>query len=277
MKPYKHLLDCYAMFDSLEHTSTFSRDQLNKAPVVFTSIMEQWPAYPKWNTHFFEDRHGDHMILADRMEDGQSKFIRTSLKNYIKYMRECDEPNPYYAKTSLHLATDMRSEYPVDQYFPCWYRRWYQEHAQEERKINLSNLYLGPAHALSPLHVDIWGTSFWNALFEGEKLWVFFLNSDEPFLYQGRVNPFTPDWDAFPLFRKAAPLIYIQRPGELVYCPGGIWHAVLLLKPCIALSENFINHENYQRVLQSFARQNMWNAYHKMVAIRDAYQDVVWN
>ncbi|GCC53230.1 hypothetical protein SanaruYs_34730 [Chryseotalea sanaruensis] len=258
--------------DRVRVSNLFNKNDLGKEPIVFTDVMKTWPSYPKWNFKYLSDNYGKHQILADRVNEGRHQFIETTFSNFITYMINEEEANPYYGKSALHLSNGMKHDYFTGSYFVCWYREWYRERENEVRKLNMSNLYLGPRNAKSPLHIDIWGTSFWNALFVGKKLWVFFNPNDEKCLYNGKVDPFDPDLNLYPLFEGVKPIIHVQQPGELIYCPGNIWHAIYVLEPSLALSENFINEENYLNVLNTFKEFGYTNAYQKMLAIVDSFK-----
>ncbi|MBX2968296.1 MAG: cupin-like domain-containing protein [Cyclobacteriaceae bacterium] len=232
-------------------------------PLVITDLMKTWDSYPVWNFEFFKSNFGNYGLTADKVLNGKTHYVHTTFRQFIDYTLSCNERVPYYAKTSIHLKTDLRNQYTVPHPFKCWYKQ-YKRQVNEEQKIELSCIYLGPTGAKSPLHIDIWGTSFWNALFQGKKLWFFLTKEQHSLAYQGKVDPFNPDFAKYPDFLKVKPLIHIQQPGELIYCPGNIWHAVYIIEPSIALSENFINEENYEYVIQHFQDYGYLKALNKM-------------
>jgi len=232
-------------------------------PILINDIMPTWNGYGKWTLNYLNEAYGKLPIYADRNVLGQKKYFMFNFSDYIRYMLESTDINPYYAKSTIHLVTEMKDDYVVPDYFECWYRNYYN-YIGKERKISLSNIYLGPKYARSNLHIDIWGTSFWNALFCGKKLWVFIPKNQETFIYEGAVDPFFPDFRKFPKYKKVTPHFCVQYPGQLLYCPGNIWHTAMALEPSFALSENFINKGNFKNVISTFEKQGYHNALQKM-------------
>jgi hypothetical protein len=240
-------------------------------PLVFDDIMDKWPAYGKWSLEYLKVNYGVKRIIAEKSISKDFYYRSFLVSEFIDYAYNTKEADPFIARTNIHLATDLKSDYDASSYFPCWYRQWYRDQVEQKQRIGLSDMFIGPKNSYSHLHIDIWGTSFWNALFHGAKLWLFFDKEQNDCLYEGAVNPFYPDFSKYPKFRNAEPRVWIQRPGELIYCPGNIYHAVYALESSLALSENFIDSRNFTYVLDFFQRSGFMLAYTKMSRIKERY------
>ena len=44
---------------------------------------------------------------------------------------------------------------------------------------------------------------------------------------------------------------FIQGPGETVFVPGGVWHAVINVEDSIAVTQNVMTHYNFTNVWRS--------------------------
>ena len=123
---------------------------------------------------------------------------------------------------------------------------------------------IGPRRSGTGIHVDPMGTSAWNALISGIKLWCLFDPKTPDYL----VKPVStekgkhPD-EAITLFTTVynrvlsnnwptnyPPIVGLQMPGEVMYVPSGWWHVVLNIEDTIAVTENFCDESNFERCVK---------------------------
>lgn len=228
---------------SLDRASFLERFGFHGKPVVVTNITTGWKAMERWTPEFFRDELGETMVSARRTRDLSDKR-RMKLSEYIDYVERESvyDDDPYYLVDWI-IARDhpeLCNDYFVPSYFDSWLAR-----LPAAVRPELRWLYIGPARSGSRMHVDTMMTSAWNAVVCGQKRWVFYPPDQGENLYFGEVDAFKPDFAKFPLFAKAcAPLVCTQRPGEVVFTPGGWWHQVVNDETTISVTENFVNESN---------------------------------
>ena len=89
------------------------------------------------------------------------------------------------------------------------------------------SLFIGADGTQSDMHIDSGATNFWLFLLSGEKKWRFFDYDEILNLYPIRqtqkfkVDVFDPNYAEFPLYSRAKLYEGIQRPGDLMFIPGG--------------------------------------------------------
>jgi hypothetical protein len=110
-------------------------------------------------------------------------------------------------------------------------------------KMGPPRFWLGPAGTVTPLHCDyddnifaqIWGTKriFLSPPHHDEFLYTSEANA---ILFGSPFDPEAPDFEKFPLARKATMIECIVNPGDLLYVPAGWYHQVRALT--FSLSSN---------------------------------------
>ena len=101
------------------------------------------------------------------------------------------------------------------------------------KKMGPPRFWLGPSGTVTPLHCDyddnifaqIWGKKriFLSPPHHDEFLYVREANA---ILFGSPFDPEAPDFEKFPLARRAAMIECIMQPGELLYVPAGWYHQV---------------------------------------------------
>lgn len=118
-------------------------------------------------------------------------------------------------------------------------------------------LLIGPKYSGTAVHVDPLGTSAWNRLLFGEKLWLFFPPETPADMLKGNQNGScceeASDWliNIYPRMQSNSwpqeykPLVTLQYPGDVIFVPAGWWHVVLNLRTSVAVTQNFVSKDNF--------------------------------
>jgi histone arginine demethylase JMJD6 len=180
------------------------------------------------------------------------------LKYFLKYLQTTKDDSPLYIFDSRFendsVGKSLLNDYSVPKYFP----EDLFSLVGEKRRPPYRWLLIGPRRSGTTLHIDPLGTSAWNTVLVGVKMWVLFPPSADKKIVKGEtvrergeddesVNYFV---DHLPRILKRyadtdivrGVRIFYQYPGETVYVPGGWWHAVLNLTHTIAVTQvrNFV-------------------------------------
>jgi len=112
-----------------------------------------------------------------------------------------------------------------------------------------AGLVIGQQGSTSALHYDFLHTHAFLAQIVGKKRCVLYSPSDTAAMYNGYVDPDRPDFEKFPLLRKATAFECILEPGDLLFIPCDWWHHVVALEKSITVSYNFFNRVNFRAYL----------------------------
>lgn len=217
-------------------------------PFVLKAGIRHTPAMGKWTWDFLREKFGSKEIVVYKTGNRNDyKIMR--FNDYIDYIHTTEEEDPYYLLDWFveQNCPELRADYEMPSYFQSWADR-----LPTPLRPHFLAFYIGPKNSASPLHIDIMSTSAWNAVFQGQKLWVFYPPEQANLVYRGKVNPFQPDYEKFPQFKKAQGMFCLQEAGDVVFTPSGWWHSVLNTEHCISLTDNFINSSNIQRFFTRF-------------------------
>lgn len=204
-------------------------------------IIRKWDKEKIIDWDYLKIFYGEKKVVAYRTFNRNDSRIFT-IREYIEYTtRNTNDTRPYYI---LDWFIEKNCPEVIYNYeVPFLFKSWLDYIPNFIRPYFLA-FYIGAKNSASPLHLDIMGTSAWNTVFTGRKLWVFYPYNQSNLVYNGKINPFEPDYRTYPLFKKAQGFYCLQEEGDLVYTPSGWWHAVLNIEPSISITDNFINGSN---------------------------------
>jgi len=242
-------IDAHGTLGEVERRKNISVDEfwaryaIPGVPVVLEGLAEDWPARSLWTFDFFRQNYGGKDVTV--WAGGRKTTSRImKLNSYLEYMESTQDEIPdYLSRWCLAGFPELRAQYRRPAHFPCW-----TDCLPSDLRPTWKWLYMGPAGSGSGMHSDFMGTSAWNVLFAGRKLWRFYPPDQRSRLYAGEVDAFRPDYVKFPLFSDAEGLACVQRPGDTIFTPPNWWHQVRNETSTLALTENVANETNGHRL-----------------------------
>jgi hypothetical protein len=249
-------------------------------PVILTDAMNSWTALSRWTFDLFKTRYGSDKV-APRIWSGLNCAKLMTLGDYLDHIDapEVLSPGLWIDAATLH-PRQAPSEAPN---FPL-YLAWsvFARHPELLEDIELSpkfvedwlpylpeafhkvldgatkyfsaGILIGPKNAQIGLHYDFLETHAYLAQIVGRKRCVLFSPEDSASIYNGDVNVDAPDFEKFPLFRKATAYECTLEPGELLFIPHRWWHHIVGLEKSITVNYNFFNRVNFSAYLTHILR-----------------------
>lgn len=237
--------------------SVFTRSYLRPLrPVVINDAAPAWRAYERWTPDFFKESYPDKQITV-----GGTTY---RLADFVDLVERSDgkEETPYLFALLLdeHFPDLMADIEPPSPYVsPNWLERQFLpgnvgRRLYSDRRFGL---FIGGRGSGASLHYDF-GYHSLSFQFFGEKRLYLYPPEQTPLMYArpghrvvseiGDVE--RVDLAKHPLFADARPLTCVLRPGEILFIPGGWWHATRVLSPSVSLSVNTADGANWPLVVR---------------------------
>eukprot|EP00746_Dinoflagellata_sp_MGD_P015802 gnl/MRDRNA2_/MRDRNA2_135297_c0_seq1.p1 gnl/MRDRNA2_/MRDRNA2_135297_c0~~gnl/MRDRNA2_/MRDRNA2_135297_c0_seq1.p1 ORF type:complete len:519 (-),score=77.92 gnl/MRDRNA2_/MRDRNA2_135297_c0_seq1:434-1990(-) len=215
-----------------------------RMPAVFSSITEKWEAC-SWSLESLTQRFGENRVRVGM--DSDCRPLTAPLRDFAAYVKrdsDGDVAPLYVFEPRLRAPLTLEYDPTIGGLFPDDLLSLVGSDRPPYRW-----LCLGPSRSGSTVHIDPLGTAAWNALLVGRKRWAL-LDSDLP-RAEVEAPGLTPlEWfhERLPRLREKYPSkVYeaVLEPGEVMYVPAGMWHAVLNLEFTVAVTHNFVGPGNF--------------------------------
>lgn len=235
-----------------------------RKPVMLVGCDKDWPAKDLWTMDNFKERfhndsiwrahltHGDYLndsatwkdvVTADDSQSGYYVFDQLTTDTGKEIEKEYTTPGPFQ-------GSDM---YGGIGEFPPGYkpRRWF---------------CIGQASTGTLPHIDPIATDAWNSVLAGRKWWILYdenVSSEEDVECDPNCsdveNSNAAEWfasvgtrdDLFIEGNLVKTVHAVQYPGETIYVPYGMVHAVLNIEDSIAVTANFGSAANLDAVWEA--------------------------
>jgi hypothetical protein len=206
-------------------------------PVVIEHLIEDWPAYKKWSLDYIKEVAGDKTVplFDNRPISSKYKFnqphLEMKMADYIDLLQS--KPTKYRIFL-YHLLKEVPS-LQEDFNFPKVGLRFLKQ---------LPMLFFGGEDSKVFMHYDIDFANILHFQFHGKKECILFPPSESQYLYKvpyaliarEDINFNNPDFEKFPVLKKAKGYITELKHGETLYMPEGYWHQMTYLTPGFSMS-----------------------------------------
>ena len=164
--------------DLKEFVRRFEQPNGKGKPCVVKGLCDEWPASTKWSLSSLRERFGNELLKCGEDDDGNT--IKMKLKHFFRYMASHDEDGARRDDSPLYIfdsnlernknLSKLLAEYTV----PPLFSEDLFRHVGEARRPPYRWFLIGPERSGSTVHIDPLGTSAWNSLISGRKLWAVF-------------------------------------------------------------------------------------------------------
>mmetsp|Transcript_1096 Transcript_1096/g.1440 ORF Transcript_1096/g.1440 Transcript_1096/m.1440 type:complete len:472 (+) Transcript_1096:227-1642(+) len=237
-------------------------------PCLISGLCDNWLARETWDYDRLREKYGERHFKCGEDDDGYS--IKIKLKHFFRYQNSSEPGGAKLDDSPLYI---FEPNFDDDKILKSVLNDYSVPHLFQEDLFALVGektrppyrwILFGPERSGSCVHIDPLGSSAWNALIRGRKLWVIFPPELKKRVVKGKdhINHEVEDDEAIDWFVNILPRIlkhggeslskkmisFLQRPGETVFVPTNWWHAVLNLDDTVAITQNFCSSGNFDAV-----------------------------
>uniref|UniRef100_A0A9J7Z7J6 Bifunctional peptidase and (3S)-lysyl hydroxylase JMJD7 n=1 Tax=Cyprinus carpio carpio TaxID=630221 RepID=A0A9J7Z7J6_CYPCA len=266
-----YLNDAVPYLDGPLSPLQFYRDWIGpNKPCVIRNAFSDWPALSKWNPTYLREKVGSKVISVAVTPNGYADAVNgdrfvmpeerqmtfSSLLDIVEGKVKCS--GVFYVQKQCSNLTEELPELTgdVQTHIP-----WMSEALGKQP--DAVNFWLGEESAVTSMHKDHYENLY--CVISGQKDFILLPPTDRPFtpyeLYQPAtyrqkedgnfeivdeedttkvpwipLDPLNPDFDRYPSYRLAKPLLCTVKAGEMLYLPSLWFHHVRQSHGCIAVN-----------------------------------------
>ena len=221
-------------------------------PLVIENLIEEWPAFTKWNLTYFKEQMGDKTVplYDDRPVDYNDGFNEPHAKMLMRDYIDLLENEPTRYRIFLYNILKEVPELQKDFNFP--------EMGLPILK-SLPMLFFGGKDSFTFMHYDIDLANILHFHFHGKKECILFPYEEKKYLYKVPNSLIThesidfsnPDFEKWPALKHARGFIAELEHGNTLYMPEGYWHYMKYITPGFSMSMRSLarNPKNLGRAL----------------------------
>jgi hypothetical protein len=209
--------------DFTNSTSTRQR------PTLIKNVAQRWSAFKNWDFDYFKKKFG-HILVTTNIysklpnEEITLEVLTDRILNHSTYSNYLQEW--WYEIDCPELAHD----FSIPECFQ-------DDFSLTQLGFRNSNIWIGPAGAVTNIHQDEARTDFWSTQIRGVKRWVLVSPN-----FMSAAQSIHNTNDLAKLLNDKLNLTYVidVHPGEILYVPALWWHATQALEPNITLRNVYV-------------------------------------
>jgi hypothetical protein len=208
-----------------------------QTPVVIERLIDDWPAYSKWNLSYIREIAGDKIVplYDDRPVSHKDGFneahTKMKMSDYIDLLES--QPTNY----RIFLYNLMKEVPQLHNDF-----KWPEIGLRLVKQLPM--LFFGGENAKVFMHFDIDYSNILHFHFHGKKRCVLFAPDETKNLYKVPYSLISredidfdnPDFLKFPKLKEAKGFVCELNHGETLYMPEGYWHYMKYVTPGFSMS-----------------------------------------
>ncbi|MBD0288985.1 MAG: cupin-like domain-containing protein [Flavisolibacter sp.] len=212
-------------------------------PVVLKDLAKAWPAYQKWNWHYFKELVGDKQVaLYNNVKSDAYTPINTAddYKTFGEYIDMISQ-GPAGWRIFLFNIFDHAPQLVQDFTWP--------EHLMKGFVKKYPMLFVGGASSITHMHFDIDLSNIVHTQFAGRKRVLLFPFEEQHKLYRRPWEVLSMadfsnyynensklDYNQFPALKHAKGYEVILEHGDTLFMPAGYWHHMEYIDSGFAMS-----------------------------------------
>ena len=208
-----------------------------QVPVVIENLVEDWPAFEKWNFDYMRDKVGDKEVplYDDRPVDYKDGFNEPHAKMKMSQYIDLLEREPTRYRIFLYNVLKEVPELQSDFEYPDIGLRLLK---------SLPMLFFGGEDSYTFMHYDIDLANILHFHFQGEKECILYPYGEKKHLYKVPHSLIThesidfskPDFKKWPALKNANGYRARLTHGQTLYMPEGFWHYMRYITPGFSMS-----------------------------------------
>ncbi len=206
-------------------------------PVVIERLIEDWPAFHKWNLDYINEIAGDKEVplFDDRPINSKFKFNEphTSMKmsEYVDLLKNKTTNYRIFLYNLLKEVPALQNDFKYPKIGLKFLKK-------------MPFLFFGGGGSKVFMHYDIDLANIFHFHFHGEKQCILFPPSETKYLYKvphaliahQDIDFSNPNLQKWPALKKAKGFVTNLTHGETLYMPEGYWHHMTYLTPGFSMS-----------------------------------------